>query len=203
MNRLLLTILYITIIYAPLTQAALIGIDNVYGENSLYTTDWGHSYNTGTGNEYNALGRGDPAEAWQDTAGHAYGFSSSDRILISASGCVVDLGTECTGPDYLGGGFRGLPVYSLIGIWSQSMTEISPVNNPFLVGSSLDLIVPDNGLSPLYLFLATNDGDFSDNYNHSNNTYSVSIEQLSNVPLPAAFWLMLSGLVFMRKLRKV
>jgi hypothetical protein len=200
MKKIILLILMCLAVYSHASNAASIGVDNVYGENSLYNTDWGHSYNvSGGGNESDALGRGDPAEAWQNTPGHAYGFSSSDNLLITATGCVVDKGTACTGPDYLGGDFRGLPVYSLIGIWSNDANTIAPINSPFLVGALLNLIVPDNGLSPLYLFLATNDGIFSDNY--SNYTYSVSIDKISNVPLPATFWLMVSGLLFIKRLR--
>jgi len=217
MNKLLLAIFTSAMIFSPLTQAALIGIDQVYGENSLYTTDWGHSYNnSGGGNEYNALGRGDPAEAWQDTPNHAYAFQSNQHILLEASGCVVDFGATCTGPDYNGGDFRGLPVYSLIGIWSLSSNNIDRLAtnyDPFYIGSLLDLWVPSNGHDSLYLFLATNDGIFKDNtcgsystnpcvnnYPKISQTYTVKI---SEVPLPASFWLMLPGLVLLRKLRKV
>ncbi len=212
MKRLITTCFVLTLFYFPCTQAALIGIDHVYGENSLYATNWGHPYTDAAGgNEYNALGRGDPAEAWQDSPDHAYGFSSNQHILIEASGCVVDWGANCTAPDYDGGDFRGLPVYSLIGIWSKSDSDIDPVNDPFYVGSLLDVWVPDNGTYPLYLFLATNDGDFSDNtcgyyatnpcvddYPDITRTYQVKI---SEVPVPAAFWLFLSGLALVRKLR--
>ena len=205
MKRIIMLVLMCLTVYSQASNAALIGIDDVYGENSLYHDDWGHSYNDSNGtNENNAIGRGDAAEAWQNTPSNAYGFTSGDNLLISATGCVVDNGTECTGPDYLGGDFRGLPVYALIGIWSTdstTITPINPINSPFLVGALLNLIVPDNGLSPLYLFLATNDGEFSDNYN-STDTYSVRIDQISNVPLPAAFWLLASGLLFLKRFRK-
>lgn len=186
--------------YASASNAALIGIDDVYGENSLYHDDWGHVYNvSGGGNEADAIGRGDAAEAWQNTPGNAFGFSSGDNLLITATGCVVDNGTACTGPDYLGGDFRGLPVYSLIGIWSNDVNTIDPVDSPFLVGALLNLVVPTS-LSPLYLFLATNDGFFDDNF--SNNTYSVQIDKISNIPLPATFWLLASGLLFVKRFRK-
>lgn len=204
MKRMIMLVLMCLTVYSQASNAALIGIDDVYGENSLYHDDWGHAYNDGSGNnETDALGRGDAAEAWQNTPGSAFGFSSGDNLLITATGCVVDNGTACTGPDYMGGAFRGLPVYALIGIWSNSANEIDDVGSPFLVGGLLNLIVPDNGLSsPLYLFLATNDGYFEDNYTPDGfdpRTYSVSI---SNIPLPAAFWLMASGLLFMKRFRK-
>jgi len=220
MYKLLLAIFTSAMVFSPLTQAALIGIDYVYGENSLYTTDWGHLYNDNSGsNENNALGRGDPAEAWQNNPGDPYAFHSNQHILIEASGCVVDLGDQCTRPDYDGGLFRGLPVYSLIGIWSTTAVNtiddpLHSSGSPFYIGSLLDLWVPDNGLDPLYLFLATNDGIFKDNvcgsystnpcdengYPDISQTYAVKI---SEVPLPATFWLMLPGLFLIRTLRKV
>ena len=203
MKKIILLMLACLVTYSHTSYAALIGVDDVYGENSLYHDDWGHSYNvSGGGNEADALGRGDRAEAWQNIADNAFGFTSGGNLLITATGCVVDNGTACTGPDYLGGDFRGLPVYSLIGIWSNDANTIDPVNSPFLVGALLNLIVPDNGLSsPLYLFLATNDGEFSDNFQSGEEifTYSVTI---SSIPLPATFWLMASGLLFIKRLRK-
>ena len=211
MKKIIVLILMSLAVYSHTSNAALIGIDNVYGENSLYHDDWGHSYidplaSDLSNNEAAALGRGFPAEAWQNASGNAYGFTSGDNLLITATGCVVDNGSACTGPDG-GGNFRGLPVYALIGIWSNDADAIDPINSPFLVGALLSLIVPDNGLSsPLYLFLATNDGIFSDNYYHNGNpvdlfydTYSVEI---SSIPLPATFWLMASGLLFVKRLRK-
>ena len=131
---------------------------------------------------------------------------------------MVDFGANCTAPDYHGGDFRGLPVYSLIGIWSKSDSNIDPVidpiDAPFYVGSWLDVWVPDNGVDPLYLFLATNDGDFDDNTCDSYTTNPCDddgdpyIEQtyqvkISEVPVPAAFWLFLSGLALVRKFRSL
>ena len=204
MKTTLLLILFCLASTSQISNAALIGIDSVDGSNSLYATDWGHTYNTGTGNEFNAIGRGDPARAFE-VSNLAYGFTSGERLNISASGCVVDMGSTCTEPGYLGGEFRGLPVYSLIGLWSTSAAEIvaldaASVNPAFLIGDLLNLVVPDF-TSALYLFMATNDGDFTDN----SGAYSVRIAKIdpsstAQVPVPAVLYLMLFGLLLIRHL---
>ncbi|OUS17223.1 hypothetical protein A9Q88_05190 [Gammaproteobacteria bacterium 50_400_T64] len=186
--------------FNQIASASLIGVDSVAGVNSLYAQDWGHIYNTGSGNEFNALGRGDSARAFEAVTGSAYGFTSGEKLQITASDCVVDAGNSCTGPGYRGGGFRDLPVYSLIGLWSTKAAEIvaldlTPGVNPtFFIGSLLDIIVPDFS-SPLYLFMATNDGDFMDN----SGAYSVRIDNVSQVPTPPVIYLLLIGLVLARR----
>ncbi len=185
--------------FSQAASASLIGDDTVDGRNSLYYSDWGHSYNTGSGNQFNAIGRGDSARAFE-VSGNPFGFSSGDHLQISASDCVVDAGSSCTGPGNKGGLFRGLPVYALIGLWSTKAAEIvaldlTPGMNPaFFIGSLLDIIVPDF-TSPLYLFMATNDGIFADN----SGAYSVRIDNISQVPTPPAIYLLLLGLVLVRR----
>lgn len=183
---------------SQLSNAALIGVDTIDGRNSLYATDWGHSYSS-------AIGLGQPAQAFNGAAS-AYGFTSGDQLNISAGGCVVDLGSTCTEPGYLGGDFRDLPVYSLIGLWSTSAAEIVAldaisVNPAFLIGNFLNLVVPDF-TSALYLFMATNDGIFSDN----SGAYSVRIDKIepssaAQVPAPPVLYLMFFGLLLIRHLR--
>ena len=195
MSKIRIFSIVVLVVMAQSSYAGLIGVDQVQGVNSLYSSDWGHPYNTGSGNEFNAIGRGDPARAFE-VSGSAYGFVSGLNLHITASGCVVDAGISCTGPDHLGGDFRGLPVYSLIGIWSTDANSIIPVDmisvNPaFLISSLLDLVVPDH-TSPLYLFMATNDGMFVDN----SGAYDVRIEQ---VPVPSVLWLMMAGLMFFNR----
>ena len=169
--------------------ASTITIDyEVTGLDSLYYTDWGHEYNvSGAGNQYDALGRG-------VAAGQVgYAFSSGQLLDISAWSCVVDAGQNCTGPDGYYYSFRGLDVYSLIGIWSESETEITAVGDAFVVGSGGSFIAPEAGGS-LYLFLAENDGIFADNY--ARDHYHVSITTAPPaVPVPAAAWLFGSGLL--------
>jgi len=205
MKKYLYLLAIITSLFVHSASAKLIGIDTVDGVNSLYTTDWGHAYNTGNDNEYNAIGRGNPAKAFEVDS-TPYSFSSGDRLRISAWGCTIDDGSSCTGPDYLGGNFRALPVYSLIGVWSSSMTLISPidlisgVNPAFLIGDLLDIVVPDF-TSPLYLFMATNDGGFDDNISN-NDIISAYTVQISQIPTPSVLWLMLFGLLYRKPFAK-
>lgn len=206
MKTTLLLILFCLASTSQISNAALIGVDTVDGLNSLYATDWGHPYKTGADNEFNAIGRGDPARAFK-VGNLAYGFTSGDQLNISASGCAYDLGDDCTEPSYLGGEFRGLPVYSLIGLWSTSAAEIvalgaASVNPAFFIGDLLNLVVPDF-TSALYLFMATNDGDFSDN----SGAYSVRIDKIdplsratAHVPVPPVLYLILFGLLLIRYL---
>lgn len=206
----LLTFLILTSILgsSQFASASIIGTDSVDGVNSLYSQDWGHAYNTGSGNEFNALGRGNSARAFEAVTGSAYGFASGDKLQINASSCVVDNGQSCTESDYTGGDFRNLPVYALIGLWSTEAAKIvaldlSQGNPAFFIGSMLELIVPDFS-SSLYLFMATNDGDFEDN----SGAYSVRIDNISQVstpsttsqvPTPPAIYLLLIGLVLGRR----
>ena len=176
---------------STISQADTITIDyEVTGLDSLYYSDWGHAYNvTGAGNQYDALGRG-------VAAGHLdYGFSSGQELDVTAWSCVRDAGQTCTGPDSYIGLFRALDVYSLIGIWSASNSEIIPVADAFVVGSSISLITPDS-TDFLYLYLAENDGIFSDNYAWDHYHVSVTTTMATSaVPVPAAAWLFGSGLV--------
>jgi len=216
----LFTFLILTFIlgFSQFASASLIGTDSVEGVNSLYAQDWGHSYtedsvfnNAGRfkNNQMSALRRGQSARAFEIVTGSAYGFTSGDKLQINAGGCVVDAARSCTGPGYRGWLFRNLPVYSLIGLWSTEATEITAldltpgVNPAFFIGSLLDIIVPEFS-SPLYLFMATNDGYFSDN----SGAYSVRIDNLSQIPSPAtisqvpnppAISLLLIGLVLSRR----
>ncbi|MBQ0840966.1 MAG: hypothetical protein KBT88_14360 [Gammaproteobacteria bacterium] len=201
MNKYLLIVMASVAVFSQAADASLIGVDTVDGGNSLYASAWGHPYNTSTSGEYGAVARtgaGSLARAFE-VGSVSYGFSSGDQLHITATGCVVDNGSNCTGPDYMGGDYRGLPVYALIGVWSSSEAAISPIDlisfNPaFVIGALLDVVVPDFA-SPLYLFMATNDGDFSDN----SGAYSVRIEKAGHVPAPSVLSLMLFAVFFRKK----
>ncbi|MBC8414784.1 PEP-CTERM sorting domain-containing protein [bacterium] len=91
--------------------------------------------------------------------------------------------------------FRDLPAYSLIGVWSTEQSLISPVDggpNPaFFIGSAASLTAPD-AASFIYLFLANNDGLFTDN----GAGYNVVIETTTApVPEPSTIVLTLAGLM--------
>ena len=178
---------------------ALVITTTVAGTDNLYFSDWGHSYTSTLSEsdpnfniETSALGRGNAASAVN------YAFSSGQALSISASGSVIDWGTSYTDPtgtasngDNEGWDFRGLPVYSLIGMWSTSASLIDPVDSPFYIGSSLDLIVP-TAVDSLYLFLGENDGYFNDNF--YDDKYKVTITA-TDVLEPATLALMSLGLV--------
>ncbi len=180
-------VVMIMMLAATTADASTVTIDyEVTGLDSLYYTDWGHAYNiTGAGNQYDALGRG-------VAAGHVgYAFVAGQQLDVSAWSCVRDAGTRCTGADGYNWLFRGLNVYSLIGIWSESETEIEAVGNAFVLGSSVSLVTPQS-TGPLYLFLGENDGIFADNF--ARDYYHVAITTPA-VPVPAAAWLFSSGLL--------
>ncbi len=166
--------------------------ETVDGMDNLYFTDWGHIYPE-------ALATGQNISA-VESGGSAFNFSGAVGINITASGQVVDNGmtpTDANGvPNmFMDGNFRGLPVYSLIGIWSSTENEITPIGDPltapFFIGTALLLTALDipNSAS-LYLFLAENDGLFSDNSGY----YNVKLD-VQFVPIPASGLLLLSGLI--------
>ncbi len=186
------------------TQAATIQ-QTVDSRDNLFYTDWGHWFTQPSDH-----GLAEPGS--QAASAVPYNFAGLDSISISATGlatqdvlavytpdgvCVSQCGTAV----YTGTELRtsGLSVYSLIGIWSRSATEIDPfytdnhgwrdINSGLgllLIGSSRDVIVPTGASA--YLFLAVNDGGFSDNF----GSYDVTI---NTVPIPGAALLMGSSLM--------
>lgn len=173
------------------SQSAMI-TQTVGGMDNLYFDDWGHIFPE-------ALGTGVAASS-VSLNGSAFNFSGASSIDISATGEVVDNGTTPTDAngipnDFMDGNFRGLNVYSLIGIWSSTADDITPVDGifsqPFFIGTNLLLSlagIPNE--SNLYLFLAENDGLFSDN----SGSYEVNLN-VQVVPLPATALLFMSGLL--------
>jgi hypothetical protein len=150
--------------------------------DNLYFEDWGHPFS-------DALGDGSAARSVRED-GSAFNFSGFGPFAISATGSVQDPGTTFTGPDGSGGVFRGLTVYSMIGLWSATSDSITEIGTPFVVGSAASLGVPNAPAA--YLFLAENDGIFSDNLA---GQYDVTLEvELVPVPIPAALPLLLAGL---------
>lgn len=176
---------FVAVILVQPVSAALIN-HTVDGFDNLYNTGW-------AGNPHpEAIGTGLDARVVQEPAGTAFDFGGG-LLRLSATGLVTDDGISQTDADGLPNNFqdgfwRGLPVYSLIGIWSASSSVIDPIGDAFAIGTSLEFQAPV--VTGAYLFLAENDGLFNDNA----GAYEVVIDfSVTEIPLPAAFWLFLSG----------
>lgn len=171
----------------------------VDSRDNLYYADWGHWFTQAADN---ALGNPDsnPAHAvWWGDSGSSFNFAGFDTLSITASGSVIDhfdTATDANGDScnptclFNDGYFRGLPAYSLIGIWSSSADTITPLgywqDELMFIGSSIDLKVPE--ITSAYLFLAENDGGFGDNYGHYN------VQLTASVPEPGTLGLLLVGI---------
>lgn len=163
---------------------------------NLYFENWGHPYvdtSQGEQTQWNALGDGTSAVAV------ARIFHRSEALSISAAGCVIDAATMCTDADGYASLWRGLPTYALIGMWSQSAQHVIPIfgSLPFFIGTKASFNTP-NFSGPLYLFLAENDGGFSDNA----YAYDVTLV-VDSVPEPAPTALLLPALAYWLYRRKV
>jgi hypothetical protein len=166
---------------APSAQAVI--LTHVVGPmDNLYNTAW-------VGNPFpGAVGTGTDAQS-VSSGGAPFDFSGYSSIAVSTTGCIVDRAALCTDADGFpaDGLFRGLTVYSMIGLWSSTGSSITGIGVPFVVGTAALLPVP---VGPAFLFLAENDGIFRDN----SGQYDVTIEA---VPEPGTLSLVaLGGLLF-------
>ena len=191
--------------FAPVSAHAAMIQQVVDGHDNLFYTDWGHWFTQPSDH-----GLAEPDS--QAAAAVPLNFGGFGSISINASGLVTEdvyatytpdgvCVSQCDTAQFGGTELRasGLPVYSLIGIWSHSATEIDPfyitdhgwtdINSGLgllLIGSSRNLVVPD--AESAYLFLAVNDGGFGDN----SGAFNVTI---NTVPVPGALILMCSSLM--------
>lgn len=214
---------------ASASAAPVVGsfADRVDARANLFHTDWGHGFTAPIPTAYSSntpdldligVGTGLAARAFEMAPGVALPFSPGQRAEIEAPAWswVVDLavhGTDAFGvpvdptlagdPAFkllYGFAFRGLRVYSLVGMWSTSPTALVPLapvplgapdDLPFLVGYGIDLVVPGHA-GPLYLFLGENDGYFDDNA----SAYDVTVTlRAAEVAAPASLALLAGALV--------
>jgi hypothetical protein len=234
------------VVFAASASASTIITETVLGTTNLYNAGY-----PGIGSDapdglpfpeaYNLAGAMDSTAV--SSGGSAFNFAGFNTLDFTATGYVQDngvgMGASITDADGLllgsgqptnyvtdiGPNIFGLPVYSLIGIFSTTADFITPLASTvaqaqdvanlgdaslsaFVIGTSLTLdISAFSGVPALYLFLGENDGVFSDNgfidENLSIGSYDVTIEAV--VPLPAAFWLFASSILgvigFTRKKR--
>lgn len=184
----------------------------VDGHDNLFYTDWGHWFTLPSDH-----GLAEPGS--QAASAVPFNFGGYGSISITATGLVTEdvyatytpdgvCVSQCDTAIFPATELRaaGLPVYSLIGIWSRSATEIDPFYTEsqgwanissglglLLIGSARDLIVPD--AASAYLFLAVNDGGFADN----SGAFTVTV---NTVPVPGALVLMCSGLMALIGVRR-
>ena len=187
-SRLTVAALVALVVVAAVPAQALPVSHTVGPMDNLYFDGWGHLF-------VDAIGTGLRARSVKD-GGLPFDFAGLSAIDVTVTGCVVDDGPACTGPDGLPslGLSRDLTVYALIGIWSSTADGayasdvITAVGSPFFAGSAATLLVPA-GPKARYLFLAENDRSFADN---TSGQYDVTVNA---VPEPSTHLLMGAGLL--------
>ncbi|MGB1092395.1 MAG: VPLPA-CTERM sorting domain-containing protein [Oceanobacter sp.] len=191
---------------ATIANAALIE-SVVSSRDNLFYTDWNGFFNPVDLPDYQA-----PGSQAAQSLNFDFVANGITTFKATVTGEVVDAGIYATGPDgcpdpnapcyFNPNGNNGIynynPAYSVIGVWSTTpdvINFITPdggsswIDALVSVGSGGIFDVPE-GYGSAYLFLAENDGNFLDNDPVGN--YSVSISQ---VPLPAAAWLLGTALL--------
>jgi len=187
--------------------------DTVSSRDNLFYTDWNGFFNPADLPDYEAPG----SQAAQSLP-FDFVLNNVDSFVMTVTGEVVDAGPHATGPDgcpnpsdpcYFdpagnNGLYNFLPAYSVIGVWSTTPDIINFIT-PAGGTSWIDALIPvgsgglfdvPTGYPSAYLFLAENDGFFTDN--SPIGEYEVTI---SLVPVPATAWLFgmaLFGLRFVR-----
>jgi len=178
----------------PTSSHAISLLHTVGNQDNLYFDDWGHPYNlAGDETELGALATGAAARSVHNGP-TAFDFAGFSPLQIHATGLIQDQNvwwTDAKGHSNL---FRALRIYSLIGIWSADPDHINPIGNPFYIGVSKSRNVP---LVPhAYLFLADNDGEFSDN---TAGQYDVTIKAVPEPANALLLGLALAGMALFRR----
>ena len=193
---------------------ALVLTQTVDATDNLYYSDWGHWFTAEGDGALAAYAPGSTAASAVADNGASYNFSSWDYLNIAVTGGVQDAGSYVTGANgcsisltsctFNDGQFRYQDVYNVIGLWSSSADNITPIrvdniydnwrDAVFLVGSNARIDVPD--VENAYLFLAENDGIFSDN----DGFYTATIT--ASVPEPASALLLFASLLSLFAIRR-
>ncbi len=149
-----------------LLNRAALGVDTVSAFANLFNTAWpGNPYGTPWPGHSGGGGVGTPGAMdarsvlW---SGAPMDFAGWSFVEVNAWGTVQAYFAQQTGPEgFAGTPYRGLTMFALIGIWSSDPNAIVPLGSPFDIGATNTLAVPAG--AHVYLFLAENDGQFSDN----------------------------------------
>ncbi len=193
--------------------ASVITLEHVVdGTDNMYYDDWGHWF-VETQEDAQKSGSQHASAVSASGVSDPWNFGGVGMIDISVTGSVKDAGSLRTDADgncvEAGDCWRDIdvgagdnvyyqPIYSVIGIWSSDATSIVPIldsltrtaeelsHAAFLVGTNALIEAPDVEFA--YLFLAENDGMFSD------NDFSYLANITYNVPEPGSILLLLAGL---------
>lgn len=199
--KLIKSLVVVTLACAAVSANATLLESTVSSRDNLFYTDWNGFFNPAELPDYQAAGS-------QAARSLPFDFvlNNVDSFQMRVTGEVVDAGPFATGPDgcpdpnapcYFNpdnnnGIYNFLPAYSVIGVWSTTpdiINFITPeggtswIDALVSVGSGGTFHVP-TGYSSAFLFLAENDGFFTDN--DPIGDYEVTI---SLVPVPATLWL--------------
>ncbi len=203
----------------PLPGSVMDLAHTVSAQDNLFFEDWGHPYDApfviadpeiNLHPEFYGIGAGVNARSVLGPASQPFNFSGYSYVDIAASGLIQDKNLDLTGPDGSGlpqddWDFRGLLVYSLVGIWSSDPFHIDPIVPvggssafAFDIGSSEHLVIP--GAPHAYLFLGENDGLFYDNLKGQYDIRLSAVAAPENlsvvaVPEPASMALLCAGLL--------
>jgi hypothetical protein len=174
----------------------------VSSRDNLFYTDWNGFFVPADLPDYQAAG----SQAAQSLP-FDFVLNNVETFQMTVTGEVVDAGPFATGPDGCpnpadacffdpsgnNGIYNFLPAYSVIGVWSTTPDVINFIT-PAGGTSWIDALIPvgsgglfdvPQGYASAYLFLAENDGFYTDN--DPIGEYEVTI---SLVPVPATAWLL-------------
>ncbi len=195
-------LLVVTLACVAMSANATLLQSTVSSRDNLFYTDWNGFFVPADLPDYQAAG----SQAAQSLP-FDFVLNNVETFQMTVTGEVVDAGPFATGPDGCpnpadacffdpsgnNGIYNFLPAYSVIGVWSTTPDVINFIT-PAGGTSWIDALIPvgsgglfdvPQGYASAYLFLAENDGFYTDN--DPIGEYEVTI---SLVPVPATGWLL-------------